>query len=51
MNEPTDEQRIYPCAACETMMSKDEGGTVFSICEKCWDKHYRNGLEKQDDKT
>ena len=33
-------ERIYPCADCGTMRSKDEGGTVFTVCDTCWDKHY-----------
>lgn len=39
---PTKEQeRIYPCHDCGTMRSKDEGGTVFTVCDECWDKHYK----------
>lgn len=32
--------RVYPCADCGVMRSKDEGGTVFTVCDACWDKHY-----------
>lgn len=33
-------ERIYPCADCGTMRTKDEGGTVFTVCEACRDRHY-----------
>ena len=32
--------RIYPCADCGIMRSKNEGGTVFTVCDTCWDKAY-----------
>lgn len=32
--------RIYPCADCGKMRSKNEGGTVFTVCDECWDKHF-----------
>ena len=35
---PAEEGRIYPCANCDKMRTKEEGGTVFSVCEACWDK-------------
>jgi hypothetical protein len=34
------DERVYPCAECGTMRSKAEGGTVFTICDECWDKKY-----------
>lgn len=32
------EERLYPCAnvGCDVMRTEAEGGTVFTICEKCW---------------
>jgi len=33
-----EEPRIYPCAKCGTMRTKSEGGTTFTICDKCWDE-------------
>lgn len=33
-------ERIYPCDMCPTMRTKDEGGTVFTVCKECWDKHW-----------
>lgn len=45
--------RIYPCADCGRMRSKNEGGTTFTVCDGCWDKHFKlksvNG-ECRDDK-
>ena len=34
-------KKIYPCLTCKKMRSKDEGGSVFSVCDKCWDKKYK----------
>ena len=35
-----DTGRIYPCAECGIMRTKDEGGTTFIVCDDCWDmKH------------
>lgn len=31
------DERIYPCARCGVMRSKAEGGTVFTVCDECWD--------------
>jgi hypothetical protein len=35
------EPRIYPCDECGTLRSKAEGGTVFTVCDDCWDRHFR----------
>jgi hypothetical protein len=32
-----EEERIYPCAKCPSMRTKAEGGTVFTVCDACWD--------------
>lgn len=34
-------ERIYPCVNCGKMRSKEEGGTVFTVCEECWNKAYK----------
>ena len=34
---PTSDQRAYPCASCGVMRSASEGGTVFTVCDACWD--------------
>lgn len=31
--------RVYPCAGCGTLRSKDEGGTTFVVCDGCWNHH------------
>jgi hypothetical protein len=31
---------VYPCAECGTPRTKAQGGTVFTVCEKCWEKAY-----------
>lgn len=28
---------IYPCADCGKMRSQDQGGTTFTVCDKCWE--------------
>jgi hypothetical protein len=33
--------RIYPCDGCGVLRSKAEGGSVFTVCDECWDKRYR----------
>lgn len=38
--EKKDAARIYPCADCGKMRSKEEGGTTFTCCDECWDKAY-----------
>lgn len=35
--ETPDADRIYPCADCGTMRTEAEGGTTFTVCDKCWD--------------
>lgn len=32
--------RIYPCADCGKMRTKEEGGTTFTVCDECWDKRF-----------
>ena len=36
-----DAGRIYPCTKCGVMRTKDEGGTVFTVCDKCWDEEHK----------
>lgn len=31
-------ERLYPCDKCGVLRTKAEGGTVFTVCEECWDK-------------
>lgn len=35
-----DQARIYPCDKCGLMRSKDEGGTIFTVCDNCWDPNH-----------
>jgi hypothetical protein len=35
-----DNERIYPCDDCGKMRTKAEGGTVFTVCDECWDKRW-----------
>lgn len=30
---------IYPCSECGKPRTRDEGGTVFTVCDSCWDAH------------
>jgi hypothetical protein len=43
-----DNERLYPCDDCGVLRSKNEGGTVFTVCDKCWDKHYHPERHKPD---
>lgn len=36
-NEEEEATRVYPCAMCGVMRSKREGGTIFTVCDDCWD--------------
>lgn len=33
------DDRVYPCMACGTLRSQNEGGKTFTVCDECWDKH------------
>ena len=41
--------KIYPCEDCGKMRSKNEGGTVFTVCDECWDKHYNKLREPREE--
>ena len=34
------QEEMYPCADCGKLRTKAEGGTIFTVCDECWDKHY-----------
>lgn len=38
------DERIYPCDDCGVMRSKAEGGTLFTVCDHCWDKRAEGEL-------
>lgn len=40
------EQVTYPCDDCGNLRTKAEGGTTFTVCDECWDKHYRKDSPK-----
>lgn len=35
------DERIYACKDCGKLRSKNEGGTVFTVCDECWDRHFQ----------
>jgi hypothetical protein len=35
---PAPTEPRYPCDRCGTMRTKAEGGTIFTVCDECWDK-------------
>jgi hypothetical protein len=41
MKTHNDQERVYPCDECGKLRSKDEGGNTFTLCDACWDKHYK----------
>lgn len=46
-----DDARIYPCADCGTLRTKAEGGTTFTVCDDCWDKHFKPSSPNVADET
>lgn len=32
------EEAKYPCSKCGKLRTKAEGGTTFTVCDKCWDR-------------
>lgn len=40
--------QIYPCADCGKMRSKAQGGTTFTVCDECWDKHWAKKKAKKE---
>jgi hypothetical protein len=34
-------EELYPCIKCGKLRTKEEGGTTFTYCEKCWDNEYK----------
>ncbi len=34
-------EKLYPCYDCGKLRTAEEGGTIFTVCDKCWDKHYK----------
>ena len=39
------DEKLYPCADCGKPRTKDEGGTVFTVCDECWGKHYHTEVK------
>jgi hypothetical protein len=38
--DPATGETLYPCNDCDTMRTKAEGGTTFTVCEMCWDRRH-----------
>ena len=38
---PKCKTKMYPCADCGKLRTKEEGGTTFTVCDECWNKHYK----------
>ena len=41
MTDPKSVEEKYPCDDCGKLRTKAEGGTTFTVCDACWDKHYK----------
>jgi hypothetical protein len=39
--KPASAEKLYPCKDCGTLRTKAEGGTTFTVCDDCWEKHYK----------
>jgi hypothetical protein len=35
-----DDDEVYPCDDCGKLRSKNQGGTTFTLCDECWEKHF-----------
>jgi hypothetical protein len=33
--------RIYACDHCGRLRNVAEGGNIFTLCDECWDKHFK----------
>lgn len=42
-------QDNYPCQDCGAPRTKVEGGTMFTVCDKCWEKRYPPEEEAKSD--
>jgi hypothetical protein len=38
----------YPCAGCGKLLSRSEGGAIFTVCDECWVKRWPDGAEAED---
>ncbi len=38
MNEQS--ERKYPCIDCGKLRTKAEGGTIFTVCDACWERRH-----------
>lgn len=45
------DEELYPCASCGELRTKAEGGTTFTVCDECWDKHYKSSPLSNEDKV
>jgi hypothetical protein len=35
------DEKIYPCEDCGLLRSANEGGLIFTVCDECWDNHFK----------
>lgn len=42
-----DEFHMYPCIRCGVFRTKAEGGTTFTVCDKCWDIEHEKAKQRQ----
>lgn len=34
-------EKTYPCVDCGVLRTEKEGGAIFTVCDDCYDKHYK----------
>jgi hypothetical protein len=39
---------IHPCADCGKLRSIDQGASVFTVCDECWNKKHESKKDGQD---
>lgn len=40
VKESAQDDRTWPCYKCGKQRTKAEGGSIFTLCDSCWDKHF-----------
>ena len=44
------EEKKYPCVDCGKLRTAGEGGTIFTVCDECWDKSHKKPTSNVDEK-
>ena len=39
------DEGLYPCIECGMLRTEKQGGTTFTVCDKCWEKAYPGSID------